>query len=133
MEMKVDLRQNGLAMLFKEYEEIMLKYIWSGVEPTGSGGLFLMVNSKLPEGKTMSRASVIFAATRFVDAGIWDYSTATGKGGHHKRYFAIRSREELWRSITETFIQKVIDGSGLKPYTLMSAGGKRASWIFRKK
>ncbi len=121
MEMKIDLRKNELAMLFREYEEIMASYAWGNdIEPTGSGGLFRMTNEKLGEGKTMSRASIIFAANRFVDSGIWDYEDATGKGGHHRRYFAKATQPEMWRDLTETFLQKVVVASGLSREELLA-------------
>ena len=121
MEVKMDLRQNELAMLFREYEAIMVSHCWgNGVEPTGSSGLFRVTNEKLPEGKSISRASVIFAANRFVDSGIWGYKDATGKGGHHKRYFAKVTQPEMWRNLAETFLQKVVVASGLSREELLA-------------
>lgn len=100
-------------MLFKEYEEIMLRYMWrEGAEGTGSGKIWKMVCDELgKQKKTISRASVIFAANRFVNDDIWDYSTATGKGGHHRVYFAKMSEEQLWltvKGIVNTKINKIL-------------------------
>lgn len=116
LEMKVDLSFNDLDMLFKEYEEIAIRYMWAeGREPTGSRKIWNEVcaemSAKYPWGKwkdkqPISRASVIFAANRNVDAGIWDYRTATGKGGHHRRYFAIMTEEELWKALKKTANKK---------------------------
>jgi hypothetical protein len=111
-EMKVDLRQSGLAMLFREYEEIMVRRQWNGgAKPTGSGDLWKHVNSvmpKKPDGRdAISRASVIFAANRLVEAGIWDFKDATGKGGHHRRYFAAMTEDELWEAIKDTMNEKI--------------------------
>ncbi len=115
MEVKVDLRQKGLSLLFKSYEIIMVEYAWEeGVEPTASGKLFLMVNERLPEGQTMSRASVIFAANRFVEKyKIWGYRMATGKGGYCRLYFAKVTQEEAWKLLARTFASKVVEASGL--------------------
>ncbi len=102
-------------MLFKEYEQIMARRQWNnGAEPLNSSALFKHVNSVLPpkvDGRdAISRASVIFAANRFVDAGIWDFHVATGKGGHHRRYFAKMSEEEMWTAIRETVDAKIPSG-----------------------
>lgn len=106
-------------MLFKEYEEIMVNYAWDNAKPTGSGGLWLMVSDKLPEGKTISRASVIFAANRLVEAGIWGFEDHTGKGGHHKKYFAKMTQPEMWKALTKMFIQKLVNASGLSRRKLL--------------
>lgn len=109
--MKIDLRQNGLGMLFRQYEEIMVRHMWQeGIEPTGSGKIWQVVNEKLQEKDpedSISRASVIFAANRNVDNGIWDWKDATGKGGHHRRYFAKMSEAEMWASIRGTMDEKI--------------------------
>lgn len=110
--LKIDLSKEGLDMLFKEYELIMLLYVWEISEPAGSRILDRVVSERLPEGKTISRASVIFAANRFVDNGIWDYITRTGKGGHHKRYFAVLTEEQLWEHLRVTVIKKMVEASG---------------------
>lgn len=113
MEMKINLSLEGLDMLYRLYEKIMVRYMWQeGVEPTGSGKIWQIVNEKLQEKDpedSISRASVIFAANRNVDAGIWDWKDFTGKGGHHRRYFAKMSEAELWMAIKETVDSK-LDG-----------------------
>ena len=120
MEVRVDLRQDELAMLYRKYEEIMASYAWgNGIEPTGSGALWVMTNEKLPEGESISRASVIFAANRFVDQGIWGFNDATGKGGHHRVYFAKMTQPEMWKALAKTFIEKVAAASGLSREELL--------------
>ncbi len=99
-------------MLYRQYEKIMVQHLWEDdIEPMGSGALFKHVNTVLPVKENgsdaISRASVIFAANRNVDAGIWDWKDATGKGGHHRRYFAKMSEAELWTAIKETLDRKV--------------------------
>ena len=114
MEMKINLSLEGLDMLYRLYEKIMVEHQWrDGAVPMGSGALWKHVNKVLPprpDGRdAISRASVIFAANRNVDAGIWDWKDATGKGGHHRRYFAKMSEAELWMAIKETVDSK-LDG-----------------------
>lgn len=110
--MKVDLSFDGLDMLYKPYEKIMVQHLWKNdSEPIGSGNLWKYVNSMLPakeDGRdAISRASVIFAANRNVDDGIWDWKDATGKGGHHRLYFAAMTEAELWAAIRETVSEKI--------------------------
>ena len=90
----------------------MLLYVWESSEPTGSRILDKVTNERLLENKTISRASVIQAANRFVDNGIWDYITRTGKGGHHKRYYAVLTEEQLWEHLRVTVIKKMVEASG---------------------
>jgi len=100
MPLKVDLSKQGLEMCFKDYEIIMLGRQWD--DPTsrdGSGILWKYVNDC---GESISRASVIFAANRFVDAGIWDAVDRTGKGGHHKLYYALITESEFWDRLLAT-------------------------------
>ena len=109
MNLKINLAFEGLDMLFKDYEEILVRYLWKeGVEPTGSGVLWKITSTELSmKGKTISRASVIFAANRFVEVGIWDYSTVTGKGGHSRRYFAKMTEKEMLRALIATANEKM--------------------------
>lgn len=108
-------------MLFREYEEIILRHMWgNGIEPTGSGKLWEMANVELKKSsmkKTISRASIIFAANRFVDAGIWGWDDATGKGGHHRLYFPKMNEEELWLAVKETANRKI--DSVIETYRVM--------------
>lgn len=109
MNLKLNLSFDGLDMLFKEYERILLRQMWQeGVEPTGSGSLWKTTLIALAlKGKTISRASIIFAANRFVDAGIWDYNVAKGKGGYNRKYFAKMTEKEMWRALKNTANEKI--------------------------
>ena len=114
--MKVNLGLDGLDILFKPYEQVLVRKMWEeNAEPTGSGALYKHVNEVLPpkrEGtdilfkEAISRASCIFAANRFVDAGIWDFKTATGKGGHHRKYYAIMTEEQMYAALLKTALKR---------------------------
>ena len=53
--------ETGLRKTIKEYEEIALRYIWSlDEEGAGSGKTWEHANKELSEGKSISRASIIF-------------------------------------------------------------------------
>ena len=98
-------------MLFRPYEKVMVQHMWNnGAEPTGSGALWRYANSVLPPKENgadaISRASVIFAANRLVDHGVWDFHDATGKGGHHRKYFAKMDEEQMWTAIKQAVDEK---------------------------
>jgi len=79
--------ETGLRKTLKEYEEIALRYIWSvGEKGAGSGKTWEHVNEELGEGKSISRASIIFYLNRMVDEDVLSWRDATGKGGHHRIY-----------------------------------------------
>jgi len=58
---KFDPSKTGLRKTLREYEELALRYVWeTGDEGAGSGSTWRAVNERLEEGKTISRASIIF-------------------------------------------------------------------------
>jgi hypothetical protein len=112
---KIDLSKTGLESCFKPYKVLMLEHAWANLtkeEPEGSGKLWLKVNELLPEGETKSRASVIFAANDFVDTSIWGFKDATGKGGHHRLYYPLISKEKFWEKVAETAKQRINENAG---------------------
>ena len=117
LSVKIDLAKTGLESCFKPYKVLMLKYAWTSLtedEPQGSGHLWLKVNELLPNGETKSRASVIFAANDYVDMGIWSFEDATGKGGHHRKYFPLISEDEFWERLAEAVKQRINESTGRK-------------------
>jgi predicted transcriptional regulator len=99
-------------MLFREYERIMLDYLWANEHGT-SGELWRHANGILiPQDKSISRASIIMAANRFVDLGILDYEKKTGKGGYHRVYRSAMTEEEIWNALRSTTILKMVEASG---------------------
>ena len=114
---KIDLAKTGLVSCFKPYKVLMLEHAWANLtmeEPEGSGKLWLKVNELLPEGETKSRASVIFAANDFVDMNIWSFEDATGKGGHHRQYYPLISKDKFWELIAETVKQRINENAGMR-------------------
>ena len=117
LNVKINLAKTGLESCFKPYKVLMLKHAWSSMtseEPEGSGKIWPRVNELLPDGKSISRASVIFAANLFVDAGIWGWKDATGKGGHHKLYYPLMSEAEFWDRLADSVINRINLNAGRK-------------------
>jgi len=103
-EITVDLSQEGLAMLFKDYQEVAMKLLWGTDKSQSSRDVWIHVNQQLekvggrPNGKRpdISRASIINFLNRMVDEGVLGYTETTGKGGHRRLYYAELTEEQLW-------------------------------------
>ncbi len=103
-----DPSKNGLRKTLKEYEELALRYIWeTGEEGAGSGLTWRAVNERLEEGKTISRASVIFFLNRMLDQDVLTWRDATGKGGHHKIYITKLDENGYRKYVVRTLLESV--------------------------
>ena len=101
--------ETGLRKTLREYEEIALRYIWSlGDEGAGSGKTWEHVNKELEEGKSISRASVIFYLNRMVDEGVLGFRDATGKGGHHRIYITKLDESGYMKYVVRTLLERVM-------------------------
>ena len=106
---KFDPSQNGLRKTLREYEELVLRYMWSvGEEGTGSGKAWMMANERLGTEKTISRASVIFFLNRMVDQGVLGFRDATGKGGHHRIYYPLMDEDGYKKYVLKTIIESMM-------------------------
>ena len=100
--------ETGLRKTLKEYEEIALRYIWSvGEEGAGSGKSWIHVNEQLKDGKSISRASIIFYLNRMVDEGVLGWRDATGKGGHHRIYITKLDESGYKKYVVKTLLDSV--------------------------
>jgi len=103
-----DPSKTGLRKTLKEYEELALRYIWeTGDEGAGSGLTWRAVNERLKEGKTISRASVIFFLNRMLDQGVLIWRDATGKGGHHRIYITKLDESGYKKYVVRTLLDSV--------------------------
>lgn len=106
---KFDPSKNGLRKTLREYEELVLRYLWSvGKEGTGSGKSWMMANERLGTEKTISRASVIFFLNRMVDQGVLGFRDATGKGGHHRIYYPLMDEDGYKKYVLKTIIESMM-------------------------
>ena len=103
-----DPSKTGLRKTLREYEELALRYVWeTGDEGAGSGLTWRAVNERLEEGKTISRASIIFFLNRMLDQGVLSWRDATGKGGHHKIYITKLDESGYKKYIIRTLLESV--------------------------
>ena len=100
--------ETGLRKTLREYQEIALRYIWSlDDEGAGSGKTWEHVNKELSEGKSISRASVIFYLNRMVDEEVLGFRDATGRGGHHRIYITKLDESGYKEYIVRTLLESV--------------------------
>lgn len=108
LEFKFDTSKPGLRKTLKEYEELALRHIWEvGDKGANSRETWRHVNERLGEGRTISRASVIFHLNRMVDQGVLGYRDATGKGGHHRIYVPKMDEKGYRRYLLRTVIESM--------------------------
>jgi len=62
---------------------------------------------RLEEGKTISRASIIFFLNRMLDQGVLSWRDATGKGGHHKIYITKLDEHGYKKYVVRTLLESV--------------------------
>ena len=109
MVFKFNPAEKGLRKTLREYEEIALRYIWSvGDEGAGSGKTWEHANKKLSEGKSISRASIIFYLNRMVDEGVLGFRVGTGKGGKHRIYVTKLDESGYKKYIVRTLLESVM-------------------------
>ena len=103
-----DPSKDGLRKTLREYEELALRFIWeTGDEGAGSGAAWRVVNERLGEGKSISRASIIFFLNRMLEQGVLAFRDATGKGGHHKIYVTKLDEHGYKKYIVRTLFDSV--------------------------
>ena len=103
---------DGLAKVFKDWQEESVKCIWEVGE---QGGISREVHAKVNErlvGKDISRASIIQFLNAMVDEGVLDYTERSGKGGYHRVY-----RPKLDEPSFKRYLAQVVISSLMKDYT----------------
>ena len=95
--MQIDTTAEGLAVVFKEYQELAMRYLWrlDGVG-ANSRDVWEQVNDDLMGVSSISRASIINFLNRMVDEGILTFTERTGKGGHQRVYHQGLTMTEFW-------------------------------------
>lgn len=100
----------GLGKVLKDYQEESLRYLWDLDEGEGgvSRDVWKYVNGTLPDGKTISRASVINFLDYMVDEGVLGFTEETCKGGHRRRYRPNMDESEYKMHIAKTVIDSLM-------------------------
>jgi len=114
--MQIDLKSSGLAMVFKDYQQILMKNLWKTDKEYSSRDAWVKVNEELrKEGaprESISRASVINFLNSMVDESIIGFYEITGKGGYRRIYSAAKTEKEFWEYIAYQVQWKIVEASG---------------------
>jgi len=94
--------------ILRQYEKMALDIVYAHPNGVGSGAVWSSINKMLGPERTISRASVIFALNRFVNAKVLGFDEATGKGGHHRLYKPIMTWSEFEELVIWRFIEKLM-------------------------
>lgn len=117
--LRLDLKQDGLATAFRDYERIMLEHLWAvpdtipvSIVEASSRELTEVVDRKLPPPDPTRpppdrRSKIINAATRFIELGIWGYHEVSGRGGYRKIYHAKMTESALRKMIMDLVVEKL--------------------------
>jgi len=101
--------ESGLRKTLREYHELALRFVWEvGEKGASAGDMWRAVNERLGEGKSISRASVIFFLNDMVDDGVLGFRDATGKGGHHRVYVAKLDEKGYKKYLLRTVIDSMM-------------------------
>ena len=106
-----DPANSGLSKVFRDYQEIAIRFVWEkNEEGVISREVWSYVNENL-EGKTISRASIINFLNAMVDESVLDYTERSGKGGYHRVY-----RPKLKETAFKKFLAEMIISSLLNDF-----------------
>ncbi len=109
MPLKINVGEDGFNAVLKPYQIEAMKYLWTYPSKGGSSReVYEAVNDALPDGKTISRASIINSLNALVDDGVLGFHEITGKGGHRRIYKAVYDESGFKRYIAETVLRKLL-------------------------
>ena len=100
MTRKIDITQTGLRVFFTQDWHIPLVELIEGTQftetdPLRSRDAWINTNKALPDGESISRASVIFFLQDLEEAGWLASRKQSGRGGYHDVYWKKVSLEEF--------------------------------------
>ena len=109
MPLKIDVGENGFNAVLKPYQIEAMKYLWASPgEGKSSREVYEAVNDALPDGESISRASIINTLNALVDDGVLGFHEITGKGGHRRIYKPAFDESGFKRYIAETVLRKLL-------------------------
>lgn len=91
--------------ILKPYDVLILKYLWQqNGEGVSSRDLWVHVNAKLDNEKTISPATILSSLNSMVLKGILEYNETPQKGLPMRFYMAKYNEAELKQHIAETIL-----------------------------
>jgi len=105
----LDTGAEGLAMVYKDYQEVAMKYLWRlNGKGASSRDVWMASIEDMRGKKTISRASVINFLNAMVDEGVLNYTEITGKGGYRRIYSAKYDEAGLKQWIAKTVLKNLL-------------------------
>ncbi len=105
---KLDPSQSGLRKVFKEYQELALRYVWEvGDDGVGSRRVWETVSERLTESKKISRASIIMFLEKLRKQEILGNKEATGKGGYRRIYYPLLDERGFVKLHFKTLVESM--------------------------
>jgi len=107
--LKIDLGKMGFNAVLKPYQIEIMKYLWANPgEGKSSKQVYDAVIEVLPEGKSISRPSIIISLNALAEDGVLRFHEVTGRGGHRRIYRSIYDESGFKRYIAETALRKLL-------------------------
>lgn len=108
--MKLDTDKIGLAAIFKEWQIPVIEELFE--RPLKSVDAWMLLKEKKTRAEkrehgTVSRASAINFLNKLVNLDLLNYNLVPGKGGHHRIYKMVLTREEFAHRIISKFVNKL--------------------------
>ena len=97
---KIDIKRTGLGVFFHQDWQIPLVKLIEGTQftetnPLRSRDAWINTNKMLPDGESISRASVIFFLQDMEEAGWLASRKQSGRGGYHDVYWKVCGLNEF--------------------------------------
>ena len=92
--------KKGSIALMQDYKKVLINKLLETDQPIGSGDLWRHT-IEIMDDEHPSRASVIFFMNHLVDNKYASFKDATGKGGHHRKYYTKLSKTLFIGKITD--------------------------------
>jgi len=109
--MQLNTEKKGIVAIFKPWQTALIKELFKRKLTSGAAHKFLEEKDIRATKKghgTLSRASAIFFMNDMVDLGLLSYTTKTGKGGHHRIYEMVLTKEEFAHKIISLFVNSIL-------------------------
>jgi predicted transcriptional regulator len=105
---QLDTSKSGLDMFFKEWQIMILSYVWS-VQKNGAKSGMVWDHLLGTMIKPVSRASVINFLKEMAERGVLREDKESRKGGYHGVYYSMFSESEFKRHLAEHLISKLLE------------------------
>ncbi|MBT4722207.1 hypothetical protein HOB30_00430 [Candidatus Falkowbacteria bacterium] len=109
MPLKLDVGEEGFNVVLRPYQVEALRYLWASPDDgRSSREVWEAVCDALPDGKSISRASIINTLNALVEDGVLGFHKITGKGGYTRIYKSVYDESGFKQYIVDTVVMKLL-------------------------